>query len=499
MARSIPARPAPSPPRPTALSRSTTTRAREVWTERRGARQDDSASQVAFGSDGTVYVAGRSASSLPGATAAGGWDGYLEAFSTDATGKPKTLFTQTVGGAGNDKPAGLVVDGTNVVTASLEDGHAVLRRFDVSGAAPVLTSTRDLGDLITGDIAGLALDGSQVVLAGSTSNQTLGGVNITRAAAGGMDAFAIRLNADLSAAGTDNIAYYGGTGDDHATSLAVGNGQVWLGGTAGTDLPGQPAVGTKDGFLTNLNVDTGAIDWSRRFTGTSGRAAPTAIAFSADGASVLDRIGLPSGTMDLSASQEITAVTSARVGDQFTVAVGDGAAKTITIDKGETLDTLAQKIRRASGFSAKVTINTSSTSRSLTIAPATGGALVTIGPGKGDKNVLPQLGLAEGVVRNTTTINGVTAPSDGKGQIYGLSIGSDLNLSSKDQIAHTMADLTTAMGIIRKAYKDLVAAATPKSQQTAATNTSASGPVPAYLTNQIANYQAALNRLTGGG
>jgi hypothetical protein len=26
----------------------------------------------------------------------------------------------------------------------------------------------------------------------------------------------------------------------------------------------------------------------------------------------------------------------------------------------------------------------------------------------------------------------------------------------------------------------------------------ANGPVPAYLTNQIANYQAALNRLGGG-
>jgi len=52
---------------------------------------------------------------------------------------------------------------------------------------------------------------------------------------------------------------------------------------------------------------------------------------------------------------------------------------------------------------------------------------------------------------------------------------------------------------IRKAYKDLVKAATPKSQlDAAAAAAAASGKVPAYMTNQISNYQAALERLTGG-
>ena len=50
------------------------------------------------------------------------------------------------------------------------------------------------------------------------------------------------------------------------------------------------------------------------------------------------------------------------------------------------------------------------------------------------------------------------------------------------------------MGIIRKAYIDLKAAASPPPPPTAA---AISGKVPAYLTNQIANYQAALRRLGG--
>ena len=48
---------------------------------------------------------------------------------------------------------------------------------------------------------------------------------------------------------------------------------------------------------------------------------------------------------------------------------------------------------------------------------------------------------------------------------------------------------------IRDAYRQLEAAAKPQTTTSAA----ASGPVPAYMTSQIANYQAALDRLTGGG
>ena len=44
----------------------------ELWTQRRGARKADEASDVAFGADGTVYVSGRTSSGLPGAPGLGG-------------------------------------------------------------------------------------------------------------------------------------------------------------------------------------------------------------------------------------------------------------------------------------------------------------------------------------------------------------------------------------------------------------------------------------------
>lgn len=472
----------------------------ELWTQRRGARQADEAGQVAFGADGTVYVAGQSKSAMPGAGAAqGDWDGYVEAFATDAAGKVSTLFTQGFGGVAADRVRGLVVDGSSLVVASVENGRAVLHRFDISGGAPVETATRDLGDLEGGDIQGLAIDaGGRLALVGTTANPGLDVGGVTRAASGGTDAFVARIDADLGGAG-DRLAYYGGADDDRATAMAMADGQVWIAGTSAGDLPDQPKVGAQDGFLARIDVDAGAVDWSRRFTGTSGKAAPSAIAVAPDGASVLDRLGLPTGELSQENSQQITAVSAARAGDQFTISVNGGPARAVTIEADDTLDTLALKIRRASNFSAKVTISSvADGKRQLKIEPANTTSLVAIGPGKGDADALEQLGIAQGVVRATRTDkDGATVPADGKPKIYGLGLPADLNLDDSSQVSHALAELAAAQDVIRAAYKDLVAAATPKSAQTAAA--AAKGTVPAYMKNQISNYQAALDRLVGGG
>ncbi|WP_374471390.1 hypothetical protein [Phenylobacterium sp.] len=471
----------------------------ELWTQRRGARQEDEASQVAFGADGTVYVTGRSKSVMQGGSAIGDYDGYLQAFRADATGKVQTLFTESFGSVGADRPRGLVVDGSSVVVASVEQGHAVLRRFDVGGAQPTLTASRDLGDLQGGEIAGLALDGGQVVVVGSTQNGFLSAGQVTRSHAGGTDVFAARLSANLSAGAGDRLAYYGGSGDDRAASMAVSGGKVWIGGSAGADLPDQDPKGKKDGFLTSLDVATGAVAWSRRFTGKDGYATPTSIAVAPTGASVLDRLGLPSGPLDLTDSERITAHSSLRAGDQFSIQVGQGRSATVTIEEKDTLDTLAQKIRRASGFQAKVTIATADGERSLRIEPMNPRTVIEVAPGSAGKDALAMLGIAESIIRAVQTKDGKSTPADGKAQIYGLGLERDLNLSSADQISHALAEVAAAMGVVRSVYKDMRDAATPKSLQDKLAEAGKGGKVPVYLTNQIANYQAALDRLTGGG
>lgn len=468
----------------------------EVWTQRRGARQADEASQVSFGADGAVYVAGRSRSSITGSIGLGGWDSYVQGFKADATGKVQHLFTQAVGSSGDDRAGGLVVDGNSLVVAGIENGRAVLRRFDLqAGGAPTLVATRDLGE-IQGEIKGLVLDGGQLVLAGTTRNAALAAGTITQAHAGGSDAFVARLSADLSPAAGDRLAYYGGTGDEKLTGLAAKDGQIWLSGQAGADLPEQPKVGTKDGFLARIDVDAGAVLWSRRFTGREGHTAPGPIAIDTAGASVLDRIGLPKGMLDLSDSPRVTAVSAARAGDTFYVRADGGRPQAVTLDEKDTLETLATKIRRALAFRAKVEIVTSEGVRRLQIKPLHDRSLIEILPGKGSDNALEVLGLAEGVVRNTKVVGGKTVPADGKAPLYGLGLPADLNLNDIHQVRHAMAEISSAMSVIRTAYKDLVAAASPKAPPSAVNPT---GHVPAYLQSQIANYQSALARLTGGG
>jgi len=61
--------------------------------------------------------------------------------------------------------------------------------------------------------------------------------------------------------------------------------------------------------------------------------------------------------------------------------------------------------------------------------------------------------------------------------------------------------MTKALSAVRNAYREMADTANgvKRTDATASSNNNATGTVPTYLTNQIANYQAALDRLTGGG
>ncbi len=473
----------------------------EVWTLRRGATAADQANAVAFGNDGTVYVAGQTQSTMPGSTGAqGGTDAYLMGIGTSTKGAPVVKFTNQYGTTGNDQASGLVVDGTNIYVAGVEQGHAVVRSFDASGTgAPIQTAQRDLGDLQGGNVAGIGVNaGGQVVVAGSTFNGALNGGTVTSAGGGGEDAFAVTLSAGLTPAAGDQIAYFGGSGNDKVTGMAVSGNQVWLTGQAGSDLPGLPAVGKKDGFLVNLNVAAGSVDFARRFTSNDGQDIPTSVAVAQGGASILDQLGLPQGVMNAAQSTRLIDNSSVRPGDTFYVKTSEGGNQIkITIDASDTLDTLATKIQRASGFQITATKATINGKRQLTLAPFSPSSTAELVEGPAGHDALSALGLQAGVLRNTTVnSSGQVVSADGKGTVYGLKIDTSLNLNSKASIAAATAALQSAMNVVVTAYGDMKRAAMPKSTTPPTTNPT--GTVPTYLTNQIANYQAALSRLTSG-
>jgi hypothetical protein len=500
----------------------------EQWTVRRGGMLEDEATALAFGSDGILYVGGRSKSDLPGSTTianGGGYDSYLSAFATDVNGAPKALFTQKFGTSENDSVTDIVVNGSQVIVGGKENGSAVLRSFTVAPTvvtenATTMTSAgvqvttpvtytksagltagavRELGSLKGGDLAGLKIDGGQLYVGGYTSNGALSVGNTTAAASGGSDGFVGRMSLDLADTSADTLAYYGGAGDETVTGMDVANGSAWLVGSAGKNLEGLETVGEKDGYVAQIDVATGAVSWSQRLTGKDGYATPTSVAVDKAGSSSLDVFGLPRGTMDFTQSERVVSATAARAGDTFQIRTRErGPLTTITIDAKDTLETLADKIKRASGFSAKVEMSSDGNSRKLKISPAYNTSTVEIVAGKGGTDVLSALGLASGVVRGTKTESGKTVSADGNGPVFGLQLSPELDLLSETGRKNASSVITRAMSAVRTAYREIADIALDVDSSAASTSGKTGGTVPTYLKNQISNYQAALDRLTGG-
>lgn len=472
----------------------------EQWTQRRGAKAADEATSVSFGANGMVYVGGRSQSAMSGTVAVGGWDGYLQAFSTLTPYEgAKTLVTvqsaSQFGTAGEDRVDAMTIDGSNLYTAGVENGRAVVRQFTLDAdGRPTLAATRDLG-VLNGDIAGIGVANGKVILTGTSKNSGLGnGLAASNTASGGADVFVMALSTDLTAAPDERISWYGGIGDDSAADVKVQDGKVWITGVSDRAIGAKETDPTK-AYLARLDPLTGAVEYERKWFGTEEQARASTLAVASGGASVLDRLGLPQGEIDKADSQALVNATSLRVGDRFYVSGADGGRGTaVTITATDTLTTLARKIQAASKGRLVVTVKNELPGKDVagqTAATAGGfqrlsivardpemGAILT--SGETGRDALAGLGMSPGYIGSKTVDGGKTT--------FGLDLASSLNLNNAGAIATAQEKLKTALSTIRSAYAALDPQAAIKKP---------TGAVPAYVSAQIANYQAALDRLTG--
>lgn len=473
----------------------------EIWTQRRGARAADEATSVSFGADGTVYIGGRAKSALSGTVGVGGWDGYVQAFKAGeayptAGIVSKAVATSQFGTGLDDSVDAMTVDGQNLYTAGVENGRAVVRHFTLDAeGVPTLAATRDLG-AISGEISGVSVSGGQVVLTGTSRDSGLSAGSVTTAHSGGKDVFVATLGGDLTASAADRMTWYGGAGDDNAADVKVHEGKVWITGTADRD----PAADDEDpakGYLVRIDPNTGAVEYEKTWSGDGDQARPLTLAVASGGASVLDRLGLPQGEIDQSDSKRLIDATSLRVGDRFYVSPADGGRSvSVTIAAKDTLATLARKIEIASNGKLKVTVASeggSVTGKDGEITTTTGGfqrlsimardgksgAVLT--PGETGRDALAGLGLSSGYIGAST--------GDDVRKTFGLDLSASLRLDDAAAAKTAGERIQAAMKAVRDAYRAL----DPANSASAA----ASGPVPAYLTNQLANYQAALARLGG--
>ncbi len=271
-------------------------------------------------------------------------------------------------------------------------------------------------------MAGVAInDDGSIIVAGSTHNGALNAGAITTAYTGGEEGFVANLSADLTPSASDTLAYYAGSGGDvRVTAVTAAGGQAYIGGQVVNTTGGTTSY---DGFAAQIDPTTGASGWSNQYTGLDQKVAPNAIAVDASGASVLDALGLPSGQIDFSRSQTVAASTlpgaanslipaqtlvansALRAGEQFTVKTNfSGVAQTVTIEATDTLQTLAQKISQASGFSAGLTVTTVNGAQVLQIKPNYPGVQITLGAAKerSQRPAGPRPGRSAPVTTNAT-------------------------------------------------------------------------------------------------
>jgi len=190
-------------------------------------------------------------------------------------------------------------------------------------------------------------------------------------------------------------------------------------------------------------------------------------------------------------------MTTLRAGDSFKIKI-DGIAPrttTITIDKGETINSLSTKINAQLGAVGKAAANYTGSAEGLKITVNPGKTIELIS-GPDDLDALARLGISAGVLtapaaNSTTSASSTNKASSKSSTIYGLGLtASTLNLSSKMGADLARSQLLTVLSNIQNAYQKSNAPppAPPGPGNTSAT---ASG----TTTSQLASYNLALSLL----
>ena len=450
---------------------------------------------VSVDASGNIYIGGNVSGGVIGAgqTAQGKGDAFLVKLNSKGVIQSESQF----GTSGADSVAATATDASgNLFVASTQNGHAIISKYAGGDITSAPTWTQDLGDLAAGGaIGGLTVSNGKVYVSGATSNANLtgGGATIAQAASGGIDAFVSTLTDNGASVSAGTVTYIGTSGTDTAGDVTVASdGTIYVSGsTTGTFAGAQRSVANvSNAFATALNTD-GTVKWTKQFGGADGVSSGAGIAIDTQGSSVLDALGLPRGTITLNQSVDLTSQTTLRAGDSFKIAIQGTAARTatITIDQGETFDSLVTKINAQLGGIGKASVNYTGSAENLKIQ-INAGYTVNLQAGPGDFDALSRLGIASGVLTAPAADGKTTTTAANVTPTYGLGFSGTLDISTK-----TGADLARSqlLGVLSALQSTYQTTNTPASTTTTVGNTS--GKATNYQTSQLANYSLALSLL----
>jgi hypothetical protein len=489
----------------------------QLWEQQIPTLSTNQANAVTVDAQGNVYIGGSVNGSIgTGQTAQGKNDAYLAQLSNTGA----IVSEQQFGTAGNDQVSAMATtsDG-DVVVASVQNGQAVLSKY-ASGAitgSPVWTM--NLGNLNGGTISGLAVSGNNVYVSGTTSNGALtagGQATVANASDGGTDAFVFGATDNGTTATANTVSYVSAPGGaTTAGNVTVGpDGTVYLAGTTTGTFTGQSRTvqNANNEFVTALS-SSGAIDWTRQFGGADGQSTGASVAVDPTGTSVLTALGLPSGTVNVNQSVDLTSDTTLRAGDSFqlqTEGTG-GRTSTITISQGETLQDLAVSINAELLNTGKATVTYSSTGDQALEITASAGQTINVISGPANSDALGRLGITAGVITASakkTSSSSSTGTSFGTNlskssssstsstakPVIGLGLNTQIDLLSSGDANVAKVSLQNVMTAITNAYQTMN---TPTSSTSSTPTAPASKqtPPPTILAQQQAGYSLALATL----
>jgi hypothetical protein len=469
----------------------------QTWIKQLQTLANNQSNAVSVDASGNVYIGGSVSGGVIGAgqTGQGGADAFLVKYDS----KGKLLAENQFGTSGNDSVAATATaaDGSLYV-ASVQNGHAILAKYAGGDITAAPAWTQDLGDLAAGgSIGGLTVSGSNVYVSGATSNANLtgGGASIASAASGGIDGFVFSATDNGASVSANTVTYIGTSGTDSAADVTVASdGTVYVtGSTTGTFAGAQRTVqNVNNAFAAALNSN-GTIKWTQQYGGADGTSTGAGVAIDPNGSSVLDALGLPRGAISLNQSVDLTNQTTLRAGDSFQIAIEGTAARTatITIDQGETFDSLVTKINAQLGGVGKASVNYTGGGENLKIQ-VNAGKTIDLIAGPGDFDALSRLGISAGVLTAPATgSTSATTTQKGVTPTYGLGltgITGPLDISSKMGADMARSTLLQVLSNIQSTYQT-----TNAPPPAAATPGNHSGSANATTVGQLANYSLALN------
>lgn len=468
---------------------------------------NNQAQSVSVDSSGNVYIGGQVTGVIgAGQTSSGGTNAYLAKLSASGS----IQYEKQFGPSGSDQVAATATTSTGgLVVASVQNGQAIVSEYANGDATQAPAWEVNLGNLQNGTLGNLVVSGNQIYLSGTTANGSLnagGQASVANASTGGTNGFVFNLTDNGTSAAPNYVSYVGASGGTtQGNALTVGqDGTVYLAGTTTGTFAGQKrnVAGVNNAYVAALGSG-GNVEWTQQYGGADGQSSAQGIAIDPQGASVLDALGLPRGTVSLNQPVDLSSVSTLRAGDSFNIDVQGTAARntTITIGQGETLQSLVDKINNALLFNGKASITYGASGQQLKIA-VNPGVTANLVAGPADSNALARLGIPAGALtappksstKSSSTTSKAASTSSSTKQVFGLGLLSTMNISTSSGAGAAHAALGNVLAQIRNVYQTINS---PPSSSSA-TSQQSSGPAPAYLQSQLSNYNLALSVMGAG-